>query len=86
MRPKMILSYEQEMLNGARAVARLQAKRRTLRRKLREVEQELRHEKKMLRALINRKDAPRPDVMPSRLFNGATAYAAPTGTDDEPER
>jgi len=68
-------SYEQELLTAARAVARLQNKRRALKRQLKEVEGELRHERKMLRALANRNDERRPDVLPSRLFGGATGYA-----------
>jgi len=68
-------TYEQELLTAARAVARLQTKRRALRRQLKEVEALLRHERRMLRALANRNDERRPDVMPSRLFGGATGYA-----------
>jgi multidrug resistance efflux pump len=81
MKIKPAATYEQELLTAARAVARLQAKRRSLRKRLKEVEAELRHEKKMLRAVANRNDAPRPDVMPSRLFNGATGYVEKTGTE-----
>lgn len=68
-------TYEQELVNAARAVARLQARRRRLRKDLREVDAGLRHERKMLRALMTRRDDDRrPDVMPSRLFGGATGH------------
>jgi hypothetical protein len=69
-------TYENELLTAARAVARLQAKRRSLRRRLREVEAALRHERRMLRALATRDQAAPPDVAPSRLFGGATGIAA----------
>ena len=74
-------TYEQELLNAARTVARLQAKRRRLRRQLKETDAELRHERRILRALANRNDERRPDVAPSRFFAGATGHVAATGTD-----
>lgn len=74
-------TYEQELLNSARAVARLQAKRRSLRRKLKQVDADLRHEKKMLRGIANRNDERRPDVMPSRVFGDGVGLVPKTGTE-----
>ena len=70
-------TYETELLAAARAVARLQAKRRTLKRQLKQVAAELRHEKKMLRALAEKVDERRPDVWPSRVFGGGVGLVAP---------
>lgn len=61
-------SYEVELLAAARAVARLQAKRRQLRKQLKQVAADLRHEQKILRAIASRNDDRRPDVLPSRIF------------------
>jgi len=70
-------TYEQELLTAARTVARLQAKRRRYRRLLREIDAELRHERKMLKAIASRNEPERrPDVAPSRLFHGASGYVA----------
>jgi hypothetical protein len=69
-------TYENTLLDAARTVARLQAKRRRYRKLLREIDAELRHARKMLRALANRNDDRRPDIAPSRLTNGATGYVA----------
>ena len=79
--PAPAATYEQELLTAARNVARLQAKRRRYRRLLRELDAELRHERKMLKAIAGRNDERRPDVAPSRLTHGATGYVAePRGT------
>jgi len=74
--PAPAATYEQELLTAARNVARLQAKRRRYRRLLRELDAELRHERKMLKAIAGRNDERRPDVAPSRLTHGATGYVA----------
>jgi chromosome segregation ATPase len=74
-------TYEQELLNAARAVARLQSQRRSLRRKLRQLEVELRHERKILRAIASRNDERRPDVMPSRVFGDGVGLVPKTGTE-----
>lgn len=74
-------TYEQALLTAARKVATLQAKRRRYRKLLKEIDADLRHEKKMLRALATRDDAPRPDVAPSRLFGGTVGY--PLSVEDE---
>jgi len=74
-------TYEQELLNAARAVARLQTKRRKLRKELKRVSAELHHEQKMLRGIANRNDDRRPDVMPSRLFGDGAGHVAKTGTE-----
>lgn len=70
-------TYETTLLDAARTVARLQAKRRRYRKLLRDIDAELKHARKMLRGLANRDDERRPDVMPSRLFNGAVGHARP---------
>jgi multidrug resistance efflux pump len=82
MSPIPKATYEQELLNAARAVARLQTQRRKLRRQLKKVEADLRHERKMLRAIANRNDERRPDVMPSRVFGDAVGLVPKTGTDE----
>lgn len=64
-------TYEQELLTSARAVARLQHKRRKLKKELKQVAADLRHEQKMLRGLAQRTE---PDVAPCRLFGGATGF------------
>lgn len=74
-------TYEQELLNAARAVARLQTKRRKLRKELKRVAAELRHEQKMLRGIATRNDDRRPDVMPSRVFGDGVGHARTTGTE-----
>lgn len=79
-------TYEQALLTAARKVATLQAKRRRYRKLLKEIDVDLRHEKKMLRALATRDDAPRPDVAPSRLFGGTVGYAYDATADAAKER
>ena len=70
-------SYETTLLDAARTVARLQAKRRRYRKLVREIDAELKHARKMLRGIANKNDERRPDIAPSRLFNGATGHARP---------
>lgn len=82
MTPIPKATYEQELLTAARKVARLQVRRRTLRKAIKQVDADLRHERKMLRALANRDEDRRPDIAPSRLFGGATGLVRATGTDD----
>lgn len=60
------MKRDTELLATARAIARLQAKARRLRRELKQVAAELRHERKMLRGLVARMDTP--DIAPSRVF------------------
>lgn len=75
-----VATYEQELLTAARNVARLQAKRRRYRKLLREIDADLRHERKMLKAIAGRNDERRPDIAPSRLTNGATGYVVVAAT------
>lgn len=73
---------ERELLATARKVAHLQQRKRKLRRELKKVDADLKHEKKMLKALIAKDDpAPRPDVVPSRVFGDAVGFTVP-----KPER
>jgi len=74
-------TYEQELLTAARAVARLQARRRTLKKQLKQVAAELRHEQKMLKALASRDESRRPDVFPSRVFGDGVGLVPKTGTE-----
>jgi len=61
----MAQTFEAELMRCARNVARIQARRRRLKRELKRLEQELRTERKNLKAIAAVKE---PDVVPSRLF------------------
>jgi len=74
-------TYEQEMLKAARDVARLQTRKRFLRRELKRVDKDLKHAKKFLRALVSRDSERRPDIIPSRVFGDGVGRLALTGTD-----
>ncbi len=74
-------TYEQEIMNAARAVARLQAQRRRLRKQLKQIGTELRHEQKILKAIASRNDERRPDVFPSRVFGDGVGLVVKTGTE-----
>ena len=67
--------HEVELLRAARAVARLQRELRDLRRAIKGKEQELRTERRHLRALAAFSQSPAPDAVPSRLFGGGVALA-----------
>jgi len=74
-------SHESELLRAARAVARLQTRRRFLRRELKKTENDLKVEKRHLRALVNETEQRRPDVMPSRVFGDAVGHVAKSGAE-----
>ncbi|HLZ44402.1 MAG TPA: hypothetical protein VKQ05_01835 [Gemmatimonadales bacterium] len=71
-------SYEVELLQAARNVARLRLRRAHFKRELKRVASELRAEERHVRALIGAKDERRPDVMPSRVFGDGVGYVAKT--------
>lgn len=66
------MSYESDLINGARELQRLLTKRRRLRRQLKELETQVRHARKFVKAIQQASEGRRPDIAPSRLFNGAT--------------
>ena len=68
------MSYEQSIIDHARALQRHLTQRRKLRRQLKACEAAVKHERKMLKAVQASSEQRRPDVMPSRLTNGATGY------------
>jgi len=67
----MATTTEAELIRIVRAVARLQAQRRKLRRQLKAIEKDLRIERKHQRAIVQELEQRRPDVAPMRLFAGA---------------
>lgn len=67
-------SYEADLLTAARTVARLQVRRRRLRQQLKALDAELRHARKILRALASAKEDRHPDVIPSRVFGEAVGH------------
>jgi prefoldin subunit 5 len=68
------MSYELDLINRARELQRLQTRARKLRRQLRTTEQDIRHVRKVLKSLQHASEGRRPDIAPSRLFNGVTGY------------
>ena len=72
-------THTEELVRAARRLATLQTTRRKLRRELKRVELDLRHEKKTLRALMGELDARRSDVMPSRVFGDGVGVVADLG-------
>lgn len=65
---------EKELLATARKVASLMGKRRRLKKLLKEVDAELRHERKFLKGLAT---ATRHQSIPSRAFGDGVGYAVP---------
>jgi hypothetical protein len=70
----MKTSYETQLIAAARGLQRLATKRRALVKRLKALDAEIRHERKMLNALRHGSEASRPDVAPSRLHAGVTGY------------
>lgn len=70
---------ERELLATARKVATLLTRRRKLRRQLKATETELRHERKMLKALASA----RTQSVGSRLFGDGVGYQCPPADLDE---
>jgi hypothetical protein len=68
-------SYESQLLAAARRVGRLEGRARRLRAEVKQTEAELRHERKMLRALAaSTPDVERrPDAPPLRIFGEEAA-------------
>jgi hypothetical protein len=64
---------EDELIARARELQRLLTQRRKLRRQLRAVDADVRHVRKMLKALKAESEQRRPDAAPSRLHAGVTA-------------
>jgi len=69
-------TYSEALVRAARAVARLQTARRRLRRQLRQIETDLKVEKKHVRALMQELDDRRPDIVPSRSFGDGVGFVA----------
>lgn len=66
-------THEDELIARARELQRLQTKRRRLRRNLRAVEADIKHVRKMLKAIKAASEGRRPDAAPDRLFGGVVA-------------
>lgn len=62
-----------ELIATVRKIAALQTKARRLRRQLKRVSTDLRHERRMLRGLRQAINNP-PDVVPSRLIAGVGGF------------
>lgn len=68
----MAQTFEAEIVRCARNVARLQTRRRRLRREIKKIEVDLKAERKHLKALsMENRD---PDVVPSRLFGEGVGH------------
>lgn len=65
---------EQEILRAARNLARLGTQRRKLKRQLKQVEKDLRLERRHMKALVSL-HATDPDVIPSRLFGSGVGVS-----------
>ena len=68
----MAQTYTDELLRSARTLARLQTQRRKLRRQLRQVELDIKAERKTLNAIVNRNTDP--DLVPSRVFGAGVGH------------
>jgi hypothetical protein len=76
-------TYEDEMIKRARELQRLATRRRKLKRQLKETDVAIKHCRKMLNAVRQASEGRRPDIMPSRLDNGATGYVLPAKAREE---
>lgn len=65
-------TYATEIMRVARSITRLQSERRRLRKRLRAIDQELRHDNRTMRALLQAKDDA-PQAPPLRVFGEAPA-------------
>lgn len=72
----MSQTIEAELVRTLRAITRLQTQARKLRRQLKQNKQDLRFERKALKALQGELEQRRPDIFPSRLDGGATGFVA----------
>lgn len=70
-------TYEEDLIKRARELQRLATKRRKLKRQLKQVTVEMRHARKLLKAVQAASEGRRPDVMPNRLDGGASGFAMP---------
>ena len=66
-------SYEDDLIKRARNVQRLATKRRRLKRQLKQVDAEIKLERKHLNAIKMASEGRRPDAAPSRLHAGVTS-------------
>ena len=80
------MSYEDDLILRARELERLQRQRRKLRRQLRVTEVDIRHVKRVLKALRTASASARPQTAPNRLTGGVTGYeyAKPEPDDSMP--
>lgn len=65
---KAATTYEAQLMTAARAVGRLERRCRELRKQLKTAAAELRHERKMLKALASAKTDPFEQSPPMRVF------------------
>lgn len=63
-------SYEDDLIARARELQRMLTTRRRLRRQLRALEVNIKHERKALKAIKHASEGRRPDIAPSRLHAG----------------
>lgn len=80
----MAQSHEAELLRTVRAITRLQTQRRKLRRQLKQVDIDLRMERKNLKALADLKAHREPDVFPSRVFGDGVGHKIRHSGDEKP--
>lgn len=66
-----------ELLATARKIESLRRRRRVLRRQLKDLDTALRHETKLLKALLDRDEDRDPALVPSRVFEDAVGHRVP---------
>lgn len=75
-------TYEEDLIKRARELQRLATKRRKLKRQLKQVTVEMRHARKMLKAVQAASEGRRPDIAPNRLDGGASGFTMPATIDE----
>lgn len=70
-------TYEEDLIKRARELQRLATKHRRLKRQLKACLVEMKHARKLLKAVQAASEGRRPDVAPNRLDGGASGFVMP---------